>query len=72
MSDNGSPMLAGEVAEGLHRLGIIHIPHALAGATHERQVRSVVGARGGPADGHAGVRGAAHAEAAQRRHRLMA
>ena len=24
MSDNGSPMLAGEVQEGLHRLGIIH------------------------------------------------
>ncbi|MDE0228887.1 MAG: DDE-type integrase/transposase/recombinase [Acidobacteriota bacterium] len=24
MSDNGSPMLAGEVAEGLHRLGIVH------------------------------------------------
>ena len=33
MSDNGSPMIAGEVEEGLHRLGILH-PRTLAGAPH--------------------------------------
>ena len=26
MTDNGSPMMAGEVQEGLHRLGIVHAP----------------------------------------------
>ena len=33
MSDNGSPMLAGEVEEGLHRLGILH-SRTLAGHPH--------------------------------------
>ena len=34
MSDNGSPMIAGEVEEGLHRLGIIH-SRTLSGAPHQ-------------------------------------
>ncbi len=34
MSDNGSPMMAGEVEEGLHRLGIIH-SRTLSGAPHQ-------------------------------------
>ena len=33
MSDNGSPMMAGEVEEGLHRLGILH-SRTLSGAPH--------------------------------------
>jgi len=33
MSDNGSPMIAGEVEEGLHRLGIVH-SRTLAGHPH--------------------------------------
>ena len=33
MSDNGSPMLAGEVQEGLHRLSIVHA-RTLSGAPH--------------------------------------
>jgi len=34
MSDNGSPMMAGEVEEGLHRLGIIH-SRTLSGAPYQ-------------------------------------
>jgi len=34
MSDNGSPMIAGEVEEGLHRLGIVHST-TLAGAPYQ-------------------------------------
>ena len=33
LSDNGSPMTAGEVEEGLHRLGIVH-SRTLSGAPH--------------------------------------
>ena len=33
MSDNGSPMIAGEVADGLHRLGVLH-SRTLAGHPH--------------------------------------
>ena len=33
MSDNGSPMIAGEVTDGLHRLGILH-SRTLAGHPH--------------------------------------
>ena len=33
MTDNGSPMMAGEVQEGLHRLGIVHSP-TMAYAPH--------------------------------------
>ena len=34
MSDNGSPMIAGEVTEGLHRLGIVH-SRTLAYSPHQ-------------------------------------
>ena len=34
MSDNGSPMIVGEVEEGLHRLGIVHST-TLAGAPYQ-------------------------------------
>ena len=41
MSDNGSPMIAGEVEEGLHRLGIIH-SRTLAGAPYQNRKMEVL------------------------------
>ncbi len=45
LTDNGSPMLAGEVEEGLHRHPAL--PHARGASPYERQVRSLVGRGGG-------------------------
>ena len=72
MSDNGSPMIAGEVTEGLHRLGILH-SRTLAGAPYMNgKLETYWASVEGRLMAMAGGRRGAHPEEAERRHRRLA
>ena len=72
MTDNGSAMTAGEVQEGLLRLGIAGGHDARLQPPPERQDRVVLGHGRDAPDGDARGRRRAHPEDAERRHRRLA